>query len=186
VTAAGPFSLVFDATAAIKGFQSMGPSVRSALVLAMEDAAQELWRDVLELTPSSGAGTLKQSIQVQPVELGVDYVQVGIGTALAYALPVELGSRPHMPPYEPIRKWVQERKLVERDNQELAGPRKGKAKIASYEKKLDRKVQAIRFKIFRKGTPARKMFTLAFEAKSASIAQRITNAVARAIDEGGR
>lgn len=65
-----------------------------------------LQREVSERTPTSGAGTLRESIGAMPVTFSRDAVVGEVGTALHYAQPVELGSRPHFPPIEPLAEWV--------------------------------------------------------------------------------
>lgn len=40
-------------------------------------------------------GTLRNSIAAQPVEIGADVISTGVSTSLSYAIPVELGSKPH-------------------------------------------------------------------------------------------
>jgi hypothetical protein len=67
-------------------------------------------REVQERTPTSGAGTLRNSIGALPVTISGFSVSAGVGTALSYAAPVELGSKPHWAPIEPLVDWV-ERKL---------------------------------------------------------------------------
>lgn len=67
-------------------------------------------REVKERTPTSGAGTLRDSIGALPIDLSGARVEGAVGTSLAYAIPVEMGAKPHMPPLEPLADWVR-RKL---------------------------------------------------------------------------
>ncbi len=184
MTASGPYSFTIDAQAAIKGFEAMPEQLRTKLAAALVQSAFELQRAIVEATPTSGAGTLRQSIQAQPVEITAEAVQITVGTALAYALPVEMGSRPHMPPEAPIREWVIRRGLVDRPR--TAGGRISKAKgaVEDYEKRLDDVVQAVRWKIKAKGTPAAKMFQSGFERTQAAIVRRIQGAVGDALSGG--
>lgn len=80
------------------------------IVPAMMEAELLLERAVRDRTPTSGAGTLANSIGALPVVVTETAVIGDVGTALAYAQPVETGSRPHRPPVEPIADWVR-RKL---------------------------------------------------------------------------
>lgn len=77
-------------------------------------------REVKERTPTSGAGTLRDSIGALPIDLSGTRVEGVVGTSLAYALPVEMGAKPHMPPIAPLVDWVR-RKLGVADAAEARG-----------------------------------------------------------------
>lgn len=84
--------------------------VDEELVPAVFEAQLLLEREVRDLTPTSGAGTLRDSIGSLPIVF-TEAAMIGeVGTSLSYAQPVEDGSKPHRPPVEPIADWVQ-RKL---------------------------------------------------------------------------
>ncbi|MDD3444268.1 MAG: HK97 gp10 family phage protein [Zavarzinia sp.] len=129
---------------------------------AIYEASLLVEREVVEHTPTSGAGTLRDSIGALPVTFDGEVIEGGVGTALAYALPVEEGSRPHMPPAEPIMDWVRRRLGVTPDE-------------------VDDVAEKIRWKIARYGTPARHMFRDGFEAASAQAREIIAAGVARAL-----
>jgi hypothetical protein len=61
--------------------------------------------EVQERTPVA-QGTLRQSIQAGDVIRTDTGVAGSVGTALSYAVPVEIGSAPHMPPVAPLQDWV--------------------------------------------------------------------------------
>ncbi len=71
---------------------------------------------------------------------------VGAGSPLIYAVPVELGTKPHMPPLQPLMDWVK-LKLGIRDMEE-------REKVA----------QKIRWKIYHYGTKGHRMFERALRA----------------------
>lgn len=97
-------------------------------------------REVKEHTPTSGAGTLRDSIGALPVTItGTAVAGGGAGTSLPYAAAVELGSKPHWAPIAPLQDWVQ-RKLG------LSG------------EEVEAAAQAIQFKIARRGTKGHFMF----------------------------
>ncbi len=78
---------------------------RAELTAAMIEADRLLKGEVQDATPSSGHGTLRDSIFA--VEQVSDTQIIGIvGTAQPYAIPVELGSKPHFPPVESLIDWV--------------------------------------------------------------------------------
>lgn len=118
-------------------------------------------REVRELTPSSGAGTLRDSIGALPVEISAERITSGVGTSLSYAAPVETGARPHWMPFEPLLDWV-ERKLG------LKGP------------EATRVARAIRFKIAKRGTEGAHMFRLGFATTEPQIMDILAAAAARA------
>lgn len=76
------------------------------MTAAVTEASFFLWREVVERTPTSGAGSLRQSMHPLDVEVGPEAVSGGVGSSQPYAIPVELGTRPHMPPVAPIAEWV--------------------------------------------------------------------------------
>lgn len=86
------------------------------LVPAMIESQFLLEREIRELTPTSGGGTLRDSIGSMPLVFSEKALSGEVGTSLAYAQPVELGSRPHRPPVEPIVDWVR-RKLGKRPDE---------------------------------------------------------------------
>lgn len=74
----------------------------------MHTATSHLQAEVQERTPTTH-GTLRASIlgdvRVLP-GIGIEGV---VGTSLAYAVPVEIGTGPHMPPIEPLVEWAQQK-----------------------------------------------------------------------------
>ncbi len=133
------FRLTADTSALRTAFARAPEIVLDELASGAVEASMLLQREIVERTPTSGAGTLRQSIQAQPVEITATRVRALVGTSLAYAIPVELGSRPHWAPIAPIREWVARRLGLS-----------GRA--------LDRAAHAIRAAIARRGTPAARMF----------------------------
>lgn len=121
----------------------------------------DLGSDVQELTPTA-FGTLRASIgtdvDVRP-GLGVTGV---VGTSLAHAIPVEVGTRPHMPPVAPIRLWA-EKKLG------LSG------------KEATRAAWAIANKIKQRGTLGVGMFHRAFARRRGDLAGALELAVMEGI-----
>jgi hypothetical protein len=92
------------------------PHVQAAM-LASQLLAE---REIKELTPVGvgGGGGLKGSISHREPEILADNVIGLVGTPLAYAAPVEFGSRPHMPPLGPILEWVQAKMGVDPEEAE--------------------------------------------------------------------
>lgn len=83
---------------------------------APEMVAEELTRSVLESelllereakegTPTA-SGILRGSISAREPRRLADRVIGVVGTSIAYAIPVELGTRPHWPPVQPLIDWA--------------------------------------------------------------------------------
>ena len=121
-----------------------------ALTAASWQAELLIQREVVERTPTSGHGTLRQSIAAQEPEVLADAVIGVVGTALAYAIPVELGSKPHMPPLTPLVDWVEQKLGLKGDEA---------TEVA----------EKIRWKIKAHGTPAVHMFRDGFAAVQSQV-----------------
>lgn len=117
-------------------------------------------REVQEETPTSGAGTLRNSIGALPVEISGVRVTGGVGTSLSYAAPVEDGSKPHWMPIEPLEDWVTR-------------------KLGLHGDEAKRVAGAVRFKIAKEGTPAAHMFRDGFARVSPQVLEIFAAAVAR-------
>lgn len=107
-----------------------------------------LEREVKELTPvgvGGESGGLKGSIGAREPKVLADQVVGEVGTSIAHALPVELGTRPHFPPVQPLVDWAQ-------------------AKLGLSPEAAERAGFAIARKIAARGTIAVGMFHRAFAA----------------------
>ncbi|PWR17677.1 hypothetical protein DKG74_20530 [Zavarzinia aquatilis] len=153
-----------NAEAIAAAFERAPEIVREEIEAGVYEASLLLERLVVEKTPTSGAGTLRESIGALPVVFTGAAWEGGVGTALAYAAPVEEGSKPHMPPLAPLMDWVKRRLGVAPD--EIEGV-----------------AQAIAWKIFHEGTKAHHMFRDGFRAGEPQVreilAGRIDTALAR-------
>ena len=118
-------------------------------------------REIVDRTPTSGAGTLRNSIGLMPLEITATSVTAIVGTSLAYAAPVESGARPHMPPVEPLVDWVRRR---------LGAMPDDKANAIAW---------AIAWKIKTEGTQAAHMFASGQAAVQSQIVAAVEAAAAR-------
>lgn len=136
--------------------------VREELEAAVTEADLLLAREVAERAPvgAGGAAGLKGSIfHVEEIN---DARVVGlVSTSVAHAVPVELGTRPHFPPLEPLIDWV-----------------KAKFGISS-EKEARGAAFLVARKISRKGTQAQRPFGLTFQALEGQVAAIFDRAAAR-------
>lgn len=94
--------------------------LREELLAATEEAELLLVREIKEDTPRGATGTLAASIHGEAPVVLADSVIGVVGTSAAHALPVELGSRPHFPPLDPLIDWVKA-KLDIRDEDQAYG-----------------------------------------------------------------
>lgn len=101
-----------DGIAALRGLWAQAPDVvREEMLRAITEADLLLQREVMEGTPVGvgAGGGLKGSIFAAEDVLADNVIGV-VGTPVPYAVPVELGTKPHFPPVDALIDWV-ERKL---------------------------------------------------------------------------
>lgn len=124
-----------------------------------------LEREVKERTPVGigGGGGLRGSIAAHEPRVLADRVIGAVGTSLSYAVPVELGTRPHFPPIEPLADWARH-------------------KLGVPEEEATRVGYLIARKIARQGTEGVHMFRDAFKASQPQIEAMLERATARIRD----
>lgn len=93
--------------AAVTGAFTRGPQILlEELETGMGSAVAYLLRETQENTPTA-MGTLRSSfIPRVDVQQMLDSVFGSVSSSLPYALPVELGSKPHYPPLAPLITWA--------------------------------------------------------------------------------
>jgi len=133
---------------------------------AMLQAGLLLEREVKELTPVGvyGGAGLRGSIAAMPPQMNGDTTTGGVSTACPYALPVELGSKPHFPPVQPLADWV-------------------RAKLGMSDPGMARQIAfCIARKISKHGTKGVHMFQQALDATQEQIAAMFNAAIERALE----
>lgn len=120
---------------------SGGPEAEALLLRAMQRSVAWLRTQVVDRTPVGATGRLRQSIEdnVEVIQALPIHIRGEVTTDVRYALPVEVGTRPHRPPIAPLIYWAQ-RKFQLSDKA---------AKHVAY---------AVREAIARRGTRAQRMF----------------------------
>lgn len=118
--------------------------VVSELKAAMYEAEQYLEREVKENTPVGAQGFLRQSVFSETPQLLGDTVLGVVGSPLRYAESVELGTKPHWAPIQPLIDWVEQKLNISPDESEGVARR-------------------IQYKIAHKGTTGAFMFKTAFD-----------------------
>lgn len=80
--------------------------VREELTGATYEAELLLEGAVKDKTPVGAFGTLRDGIAAQAPEVSEAGVLGVVGTSIAHAIPVEIGTRPHFPPVAALEDWV--------------------------------------------------------------------------------
>lgn len=150
-----------DAERISAAFAAAPAMVLDELETTMGSLISNLDRETRENTPTA-AGTLRSAwLPNVDVVAATDTVYGRLTNPLPYALPVELGSRPHYPPLDPLISWIEVKTGLQGAEAEA------RARIAQRA-------------IGRRGTPARKMAATALadaretiQAEFAECAQRI-------------
>ena len=150
---------------AVKGFDELVDLWSQAPELVQRELTKAAWasslrveKEVRDRTPKGANGFLAMSIAaLEPVVIP-DGVLGIVGTSLNYAEPVELGTKPHMPPIQPLIEWVQVVLGLEGEEAEQAA-------------------QAIAWKIYKKGTVGKFMFRDGFAASEDYIKRKFRQAI---------
>ena len=127
----------------------------------MAVAIDHLATEVRDRTPSA-FGHLRGSI-AGTVRHSAGGVLGVVGTPLPYAIPVELGTKPHRPPMQPLEDWARKK----------FGVPKREARRIAY---------LVARKIGREGTQGAFMFKKAFEANEGEITRQFDLALARIVN----
>jgi hypothetical protein len=83
---------------------NFGEELKPAVIAGMELTMAAAEAETVQHTPTD-QGTLSASVYGRVVDLW-PVIEGHLGSPLPYALPVELGSKPHWPPRAPIQAWV--------------------------------------------------------------------------------
>ncbi len=143
---------------------------REVLDSVTREASEFLEGEIKDLTPigasGGGGGGLRDSIKAQEPEVLANNVLGVVGTASPHAIPVELGTKPHFPPVEPLIDWV-------------------RAKLDVPEKDVHHVAFQIARKISWRGTIAVGMFHRAFSMNETQLKNKYSHAAARIIEQLG-
>lgn len=151
-----------------------GPDLaKREFLAAMQSAVLLLQRETVERTPTGAYQLLRKSIIAAPVvargarvtgEVNTSDISGVYGSVLNYAVPVELGTRPHRPPIAPLIDWV-------------------KAKFGSTDSEARGKAFAVAKKIAKRGTQPKKMFQITFDEQAPQIERIFERALDRVINQ---
>jgi hypothetical protein len=157
-----------DAAFFAKAFAQAPELVTKELKRATWEASLLLEREVKERAPVGigGGGGLKGSISAREPRVGDGSVIGEVGTSLTHAVPVELGTKPHMPPIQPLIDWVEHKFGLHGDAAEKAA-------------------WGVAMKIKAKGTKGVHMFEEAFSANDNQVKKIFADARSRIADQIG-
>lgn len=106
---AKPYSLdVLPAVRYCDALRDAPDVARVELGLAVDEAAMLLTREVKEATPTGVGGLLRASITQERRDTD-EATAAAVFSPLNYAAAVELGTKPHRAPIEPLQDWVRAR-----------------------------------------------------------------------------
>lgn len=95
--------------------------VADELLAMMTGATLLLQREIQERTPRGVTHHLSESIQAQEPERLADQVLGVVSTPILYAVPVEMGTKPHHPPIQPLVEWARLKLGLSPEEAERAG-----------------------------------------------------------------
>lgn len=140
--------------------------VADELVTMMTEATLLLQRETQERTPRGVSSHLAESIIAQePMRLADQVIGV-VSTPILYAVPVEMGTRPHHPPVAPLVEWARIKLGLSPDQAEHVG-------------------FLIAKKIAARGTEGAFMFARAWEANQEQLARMFEAAADRIVERLG-
>ena len=131
---------------AVKTFQNADKIIQAEFKTAMNKSVLKVAAAAKKAAPVGVSGELRASISGKVTPMGAHDVEGRVGSPLPYATYVELGTRPHYPPLEPLVLWVQRKLSPANDWQAVMIAR------------------AIQLKIGRIGTKGVKFFEAAIES----------------------
>lgn len=137
------------------------------LGIATEEALLLLWHLVSELTPKGATNLLRGSLAYEVSGTPAEGLLGTLYSPLNYAAAVELGTKPHWAPIDPLTDWV-------------------KAKLGISDPDEARQVaRMIQFKIAHRGTEGAHMFERGFEAGEERVREMYGRAVERIVERLG-
>lgn len=147
-----------------------GPALGEALRAGIWEASLLLQREIKEATPTASNALRGSFIADEPTLAGDVWLGV-VGSSIAHAVPVELGTKPHWAPLQPLIDWVR---------QKLA-PEAGAAG-EDREAVIEGIARRVQFAIAARGTLGVGMVSRTFARYQGPVANRIAARVRRALE----
>jgi hypothetical protein len=157
-------SVEHDLNDLVNTFAQIDEVARHELFAATWESSLKIERDVRELTSKGATGLAAKSIAAQGPQMLPEGVVGLVSSSLNYIVPLELGTKPHFPPLQPLVDWVNE----------VLGIDGAEGKSVAF--RIARKISKV-------GTKGQHMFKRGFEmneqAAKLRMAEAIKNVVAR-------
>ncbi|MFA7254311.1 MAG: hypothetical protein WC107_07240 [Patescibacteria group bacterium] len=165
------------------GMDIFGDTTRGGVVI--------LRNAVFSFTPQC-FGHLRNSIGAETI-VSADQILGHIKTSIPYALPVELGSKPHWPPLAPLILWVK-RKLGGAGSSMRTEAKISAASLRSggfkgvrakdmMEGMIEGTARRIQFAIARRGTRAHLMFQKGFDERGPTVVAMFERAIEKFVEQ---
>lgn len=136
--------------------------VAEELKAAVYESELYLQREIQEYTPVGAQGFLRESIFPETPQLLGDTVLGVVGSPMRYAESVELGTKPHWAPIQPLIDWVEQKLDIPADQSEGVARR-------------------IQYKIAHRGTKGSFMFKQAFDKGADTVNRAFEKAQGRIV-----
>lgn len=146
----------------VNAFAQVDDVAKHELFAATLESSLKIERDVKALTSKGATGLAARSVQTQAPQMLPEGVVGLVGSSLNYIVPLELGSKPHFPPLQPLVEWVST--VLQLDGAE--------AKSVAF---------MIARKISKVGTKGQKMFARGFAMNEQAAKARAEQAVANVL-----
>lgn len=151
-------SIEHDLDNLVNAFAQVYEVAKHELFAATYESSLKIERDVKALTSKGATGLAARSINAQSPQMLPEGVVGLVGSSLNYIVPLELGTKPHFPPLQPLVEWVNA--VLHIDGAE--------AKSVAF--RIARKISKV-------GTKGQRMFERGFEMNEAMAKARAQQAV---------
>jgi hypothetical protein len=96
---------------AVKAFSNSDHIFQQELTKAMDQSVKSVLGSAKKAAPVGVSGEMRASLETEVKPIGSYDVEGAVGSPLPYAIYVEMGTKPHYPPIEPLLLWVKRKKL---------------------------------------------------------------------------
>jgi hypothetical protein len=155
-------SVEHDLNTLVNSFAQIDEVSRHELFAATWESSLKIERDVKELTSTGATGLAVKSIGAQGPQMLPEGVVGLVSSSLNYIVALELGTKPHFPPLQPIIDWVVEVLDIQENDADVSAE-----KVAF----------AIARKISKEGTKGQHMFKRGFEMNEQLVKDRMQQAI---------
>jgi hypothetical protein len=159
-------SIDHDLDTLVLAFTQIDEVARHEIFAAIDESTKRIEGDVKELTSKGATGLAASTITTIGPQMLPEGVVGLVGSSLNYIVPLELGSKPHFPPLQPLIDWVVKVLDIQENDSDVTA-----SEVAF----------AIARKISKVGTKGQFMFKRGFEMNEAHAKARMQQAVANIV-----